>query len=787
MYSYEWDTQTGGYLLNSTPLLFSKEPRPVYYQELDILGFDKYWNYEKNDVYPYMWAEANNYIYRGRLVAKTKGGSLYTAPELSFVEDPEPDNLPLRFVDIPLMVEKNREFMEPFVKETIKKIYNTYREYKNKVDVFYVAFSGGKDSVVALDLVQRALPHNAFKVLFGDTGMEFPDTYDVIDKIKHYCEDENIQFYRSYSEFEPSLTWNVIGPPAQKMRWCCSIHKTAPQILLLRKITNNPHFKGMAMMGVRADESVTRKKYDELNFGTKHQGQYDYYPILNWNSAELFLYIYQKDLIFNETYKKGNSRAGCLVCPMEATKNTWFKNQSYFGSEDDIHSTTFYNDIIVKKTFAHELSCQKQNEFMNIGVWKSRHNGSKLSNPNIKYYEERQGNNFVITVDNMSVDWKEWIKTLGKVYYPSENLIIIVCDEKEYKITHFIEQQKDIFTILNIGNSQKEIYFLSWIKVILKKSAYCIGCHVCEVNCPHGFIHMKNGNISIDNRCVKCKKCYKVNGGCLVASSHLLPKETNKMNGSIDQYKNMGIRFSWVKEYLTKTDDFWDNNTLGSQMITSLSAFLRHAGVSEKKKITEFGKKIAHMGGDSEIAWALMICNAVYTPQFNWWIKNIDIDNVYIYAELNEMLEEKSLTSNSKKNVISAFKNIFNSNPILSHELGIGIVTVETKGKNTVLIDVKRLSWKKPNAKVILYSLYKFAEECGGYYQFTLTRLMDYDIESDGISPVEIFGLKKDTMQRLINGLAFNHPDFIKAEFTLDLDIISLNPEKKSEDVLSLF
>ena len=84
MYSYEWDAQTGGLLLNSSPLSFSKEPRPVYYKELDILGFDKYWNYAKNDTYPYMWAEANNYFYRGRLVAKTKGGSLYNPPDKLF-------------------------------------------------------------------------------------------------------------------------------------------------------------------------------------------------------------------------------------------------------------------------------------------------------------------------------------------------------------------------------------------------------------------------------------------------------------------------------------------------------------------------------------------------------------------------------------------------------------------------------------------------------------------------------------------------------------------------------
>ena len=38
--------------------------------------------------------------------------------------------------------------MEQLVQETIKKIYNTFIEYQDKVDVFYVAFSGGKDSVV---------------------------------------------------------------------------------------------------------------------------------------------------------------------------------------------------------------------------------------------------------------------------------------------------------------------------------------------------------------------------------------------------------------------------------------------------------------------------------------------------------------------------------------------------------------------------------------------------------------------------------------------------------------
>ncbi len=137
MYTYEWDSSTGGYVLTPMPLTFSKEPRPVYYKELDILGFDRYWNYDKNDSFPYMWAEASNYYYRGRLVAKVKGGTIYTAPEIVLIEDPEPAGYPLRFVDIPAMVEKNRAILEQLAQETIKKVFNTYVEHRGMVDVFY--------------------------------------------------------------------------------------------------------------------------------------------------------------------------------------------------------------------------------------------------------------------------------------------------------------------------------------------------------------------------------------------------------------------------------------------------------------------------------------------------------------------------------------------------------------------------------------------------------------------------------------------------------------------------
>lgn len=165
IYSYTYDKKTGGILLNSSPTGFSKEPRPVYAPELDVLGFDKHWKYDKQADYPYMWAEANNYYYRGTLVGKLKGGNIYSAPEIIIPngEDglpvmPEPNGISLRPVNIDAMVEENRSMLEIIEQTTVKKILAIYTKYRDRLDCFHVAFSGGKDSCVLLDLIKKALP-----------------------------------------------------------------------------------------------------------------------------------------------------------------------------------------------------------------------------------------------------------------------------------------------------------------------------------------------------------------------------------------------------------------------------------------------------------------------------------------------------------------------------------------------------------------------------------------------------------------------------------------------------
>ena len=555
MYSYTYDKETGGILLNSSSLLLCNEPRPVYYKELDMLGFDRFWKYDKDDSAPYMWAENNNYFYKGRLVAQTKGGSPMIAPEIILLEEPEQNGASLTLVDIDLMVEKNKDLLEKLSQETIKKIYNIYHEYQDKVDLFYVAFSGGKDSVLVLDLVQRALPHNAFKVLFGDTRMEFSDTYSVVNQVESNCKEMGIEFIRSQSILSPKETWKQFGPPAQKIRWCCSVHKTTPQILKLREILNKTNFRGMAFTGIRAQESASRAEYEDISFGEKIRGQFSCHPVLDWNSAELFLYIYSHKLILNEAYKKGNSRAGCLVCPLAGYKNMWFKEQSYSHAENEEYTTTLYNKLIKETSSKSFSSKEAENEYINIAGWKARRSGRELNISQDLMSDVESNGVLKVTILSSKTDWREWMKTVGSYNIIDDNHFNIEWDGRLYPviITHY---SGTVEFELKVGNTKSEIQLKKSFKIALRKSAYCIGCQVCEANCPHGFITINNGVVHVNDNCYKCRKCHDIDHGCLLANSNKLPKNINKM-GSINRYANLGVEYDWIKQYLKSQDDFW--------------------------------------------------------------------------------------------------------------------------------------------------------------------------------------------------------------------------------------
>lgn len=791
MYSYTYNPKTGGILLNSSPTVFSKEPRPVYAAELDVLGFDKYWKYDKQTDIPYMWAEANNYWYRGRLVAGLKGGNIYTAPEIRFafvcseyretpkskadkktvlenferrpsfidkkgnlftLDEPEPNGNTLRPVDLAAMVEENHEMLQIIEQSTAKKILAIYEKYKDRLDCFHVAFSGGKDSCVLLDLVRKTLPKGRFVVVFGDTGMEFSDTYTVIEKTRAWCAREEIPFYIAKSHLDPKESWRLFGPPSRVLRWCCSVHKSAPQTLKLREITGKDDYTGLAFVGIRAQESATRAEYEYENYGKKVKGQYDFYPILEWTSAEVFLYVFANNVCVNETYKKGNSRAGCLVCPMAGGLSEYMRRVIY---PDAV--TQYFG--LIKDTSDKPFTDSRFFDFMNRGAWKSRADGRFVEGTTKKYHEETKGEKTQITITNPSSDWREWIKTL------------------DWDIPVSIQQIKDSYTVSVLESDLKSDPSLAKIfRQVFRKAAYCCACTVCAANCKNGCISFENGTIKID-RCHHCRDCHNLPGGCLLYDSLKIPNGGLKMR-SVNSFTEHAPKSEWMSAFFNDKEAFFAMNNLGPDQQVKFKVFLTDAALSEKNHFSLFAGLVCSIGWETETALGLVLINLIATnPQMEWYVKNFDVGHVYTRKNVVDMLLADGLLDRSANAVTKAYKRIIETP--LGTNLHFGYVTNEG--------DLVRTKCSVTDSRVILYGLFKFAEKCNDYKEFTLATLLNDSIDRDGVSPTRIFGLDRADITPMLIGLSAKYPDFIVASFTHDLEKITLAEHKTPADVLELF
>ena len=757
MYQYSYDRETGGLLLSDDPQLISKEPRPVYAYELDLLGFNEHWSYKSQNDAPYMWAESNSYIYRGKKIAQVKGGSLYEKPALEVVKDEFGDQVlaedeELVPVDLKRMSEKNGSMLQVLEQMTVKKIYEVYKRREKQLDCFHVAFSGGKDSVVLLDLVKKALPKNGFIVLFGDTGMEFPDTYDLVDKIEAQCKGEQITFARVRSHFKPEESWRLFGPPSRTLRWCCTVHKAAPQTIKLREMLGKDDFVGLDFVGVRAEESEARSQYEYENYGKKQKGQYSYNPILEWSSAEVWLYIYCNGLVINAAYKKGNSRAGCLFCPMgSGGKADWFRKSCYPSEVERF-------ERLIKETVADE---HIDSYISNCG-WTERKNGRDIAGNVSRYREEVASGKLRITLTNPKTDWHEWVKTLGEVDFPIDEVV----SNGEITITVPEKVNKTA-----VGTA---------LKNVLHKACSCVQCGVCQANCKNGCIDFSDG-VRISN-CKHCGLCHAITNGCLAFDSLRIPIEGRKVM-SLNTFADHAPMSDWVRDFMSRRDDFLADSGLGPMQITKLKRFLSDAELITKGKCNALVELLSGLGWDSGVTWAIILTNlANNNPQVRWYVDNMNVGVGFKRVDLEAMLVARSISPKDSKSIVKAFKRLCDL------PLGTVLKWGVTFDNGRQLESAMRTTCSIPDEsrEVVLYALYKFAEKCGGYYQFTLSRIMDFEVESDGVSPAKLFGLDRDTMRKFVEGLAAKHPEFIEATFTHDLDKISLRTEKKSADVLEL-
>ena len=781
MYNYEWDIETGGYTLTTKITGITKEVRPVYFEELKFLELDTKYGWVFPSVKePLLWAEGRRYIYKGQLVAEAVGGGLYDMPTIKNVVV----GLNIEPVNVELMVKKNENIMDGLVQTTLKTLYDIFTKYRKKADINYVAFSGGKDSVVMLDLVQRAIPHDAFYVVYGDTTMELSDTYKIVEESRKKWSDLTWRVART--DFDSKESWKVIGPPARTIRWCCGVHKSAPSIMELKKILSEQrkcaiqdikHFKTLAFLGVRAEESEMRSTYSMVSDGNKHAVQINCNPILEWGTGELFIYILSQKLPFNEMYRKGSHRVGCLLCPMAATWYECIVNHNY---EEEVRP---YLDIIkdsMRKEYNDESGWKK---YLQEGGWKQRSSGKllKFSDNKIVHISSKKEEKFVIK--DAKYYWKKWLAVLGD---------IIEIKKGEYELTHkditlrFSVQEDDKNTTLSFKpliKSKSSIRFMYLFKNALNKIAYCSNCGECMAECPHGAITITKDDIIIKN-CVHCETCLDRPKGCIVARSIATTGDGNMSTKNIDRYKNFGLRQEWIEIFFEDVENFWTNDRMGSHMFKSFEKWGKEAGIiDEKNNMISSINKFVDLGADNPVLWGYMYSNIAYNSSiFNWYIRNTEFDNEYQTSDLQIMLGDE-YSETTKKNALSAMKDTIKSSPI-GWLLGQG--ECEMKGK--VITSIRRVGWQMPDPLVVLYSLYLFAEHCeGGNYSFTLTELYDDSADRIALSPKVIFGTDETILKSIMQGLANNYREFISVDFNKGImENVFLNREKTARDVLSL-
>ena len=247
---------------------------------------------------------------------------------------------------------------------------------------------------------------------------------------------------------------------------------------------------------------------------------------------------------------------------------------------------------------------------------------------------------------------------------------------------------------------------------------------------------------------------------------------------SLNSFADHAPKPEWLRSFFELKEAFFSEHTLGPMMFDMFRRFLKDASLNDKNHFTPFAELISQIGWETDTAQGLILINLVAeNPQMEWYINNLDVGRTYARQTAEDMLTAVDVKPKDAKSIAKSYKRLVETP--LGVSLRWGYVTEEG--------DLVRTKCSMSDPRVVLYGLFKFAEKCNDYKEFTLAMLLNDSIDRDGISPSRIFGLDRNDMMPLLLGLSAKYPEFITASFTHDLEKITLAEDKSSQNVLDLF
>lgn len=209
---------------------------------------------------------------------------------------------------------------------------------------YYLAFSGGKDSIVCKRLMDMAgVKYDAH---YHVTSVDPPE---LVRFIKDEYPDVHFEIPR-YSDGSRITMWNLIlknyTPPTRTNRYCCkylkesggddrftvtgvrwaeSVNRTRNQGIVTvfgknagKELKDNPDFEKTPKGGVVLvnDNDDSRQMVDACV--TRHKTCLN--PIIDWTDAEVWEFIRSEKIPYCKLYDEGYHRIGCIGCPMSGRK-----------------------------------------------------------------------------------------------------------------------------------------------------------------------------------------------------------------------------------------------------------------------------------------------------------------------------------------------------------------------------------------------------------------------------------------------------------------------------------
>lgn len=778
MYGYAWTEEYGIFRLTVDATL-QKEIRPVFKEELDFFKMYEYWDYPDTTA-PLLWAEGvRRYVMNGVCVAEAQGGGVYSRPTI--VRNTN-ERLQLQAIDTARLYAVNKNLMQSLEQRSLAFIRTQHDKYAAERYAFVCAFSGGKDSLVLLDLCAKALAPDEFCVIFSDTGMELSDTYIAVARAKNRWTE--LKFYEAKCHMTAAESWDEFGPPGRRMRWCCTVHKSVPTLLKLREITQDFNAQAIVFDGIRAEESAKRSKYEEVGVGVKNISQINVHPILKWNMAELYCYLLANDLLINDAYRYGLYRVGCMVCPLSSE---WWE-----GIANDIYADEMQPLLRKVEDYAIRAKSEKEAKgYIESGGWRARVGGKGLKNGGNRVKEQIDDDHITFTIHGNTQQWEDVSKLLGAVVEKNTEYALQKIDGQYFKYT--VSNTKNTTTVTYAPFLKMDRFLISRLRGVANKVGYCIGCKACTVQCPTGaFTIQPNGKISIrENICVHCYNCIAfIDRSCLVADNLHVPEGGFMNMKGLNPYHHFGFRQAWLAHFMEDGVDCFSKDVLGSVQYSALKVWLKDANIidtvtsgnAKKVVITDLGKKLTEMGAYNPFVWAIIWANLTYNSTIcHWFALHVGIGTTYEKADYVDMLGD-TFSKSTRDNAITALTEVFRYSPIGS-SLMQGIPIELKKNTYTYLRD----GWQMPDAVALLYSLYLYAEHTGRH-AFTLTELVKVHDTPDapGVSPADIYGLDVKKLRDCIQALALTFPEHIRVSFINDLDNIVLEKKFTSLQILDL-